>query len=132
MGGYGALIHAMTDTEQYRAVGAFSTATVWSKEMEEKVGHQYPDPMDLYQIIKEDLDAGKKLPDIFFCVGNNDFLIKSVDQFEEYLNSLKIEHRFDRVDGYEHEWRFWELELPKFLDWLPRTDSYVKMGKHKM
>ena len=30
MGGYGALIHAMTDTEQYRAVGAFSPATVWS------------------------------------------------------------------------------------------------------
>ena len=70
--------------------------------------------------------------DIFFCVGNDDFLIESVDQFEEYLNSLKIEHRFDRVDGYEHEWRFWELELPKFLDWLPRTDSYAKMGKHKM
>ena len=78
------------------------------------------------------LDAGKKLPDIFFCVGNNDFLIESVDRFEEYLNELKIDHRFDRVDGYEHEWRFWELELPEFLDWLPRTDSYAKMGKHKM
>ena len=73
MGGYGALIHAMTDTEQYRAVGAFSPATVWSKEMEEKVGHQYPDAMDLYQTIKDDLDAGKKRPDIIVCVGNNDF-----------------------------------------------------------
>ena len=62
--------------------------------MEEKVGHQYPDAMDLYQTIKDDLDAGKKLPDIFFCVGNNDFLIESVDQFEEYLNSLKIYQKF--------------------------------------
>lgn len=132
MGGYGALVHAMKDTEQYRAVGAFSPATVWAKDLEEKVGHKFPEPMDLYQIIRDDVDAGKKLPDIFFCVGNNDFLIESVDRFEEYLNELKIDHRFDRVDGYEHEWRFWELELPEFLDWLPRTDSYAKMGKHKM
>ena len=121
MGGYGALVHAMKDTEQYRSVGAFSPATVWAKDLEEKVGHKFPEPMDLYQIIRDDVDAGKKLPDIFFCVGNN-----------EYLNELKIDHRFDRVDGYEHEWRFWELELPEFLDWLPRTDSYAKMGKHKM
>ena len=37
MGGYGALVHAMKDTEQYRAVGAFSPATVWAKDLEEKV-----------------------------------------------------------------------------------------------
>ena len=103
MGGYGALVHAMKDTEQYRAVGAFSPATVWAKDLEEKVGHKFPEPMDLYQIIRDDVDAGKKLPDIFFCVRNNDFLIESVDLFEEYLNELKIDHRFDRVDGYEHE-----------------------------
>ena len=89
MGGYGALVHAMKDTEQYRAVGAFSPATVWAKDLEEKVGHKFPEPMDLYQIIRDDVDAGKKLPDIFFCVGNNDFLIESVDRFEEYLNELK-------------------------------------------
>ena len=132
MGGYGALIHAMTDTEQYRAVGAFSPATVWNGDMEEKVGHRFPETMDLYQTIKEDIVQGKQLPEIFFCVGSNDFLIESVDRFEAYLQELQIRHRFDRIDGYEHEWRFWELELPKFLEWLPRTDNYAKMGKHKM
>ena len=70
--------------------------------------------MDLYQIIRDDVDAGKKLPDIFFCVGNNDFLIESVDRFEEYLNELKIDHRFDRVDGYEHEWSD-DADKPKLV-----------------
>ena len=28
------------------------------------------------------------------------------------------------VKDYEHEWRFWNLAIEKFLDWIPRTDEY--------
>ena len=29
------------------------------------------------------------------------------------------------VDGFRHEWRFWNLQIEKFLEWIPRTDAYA-------
>jgi len=36
---------------------------------------------------------------------------------------------WDEVEGYAHEWRFWNLEVERFLDWLPREDTYAKKGR---
>ena len=43
-----------------------------------------------------------------------------------------VEHRYDSVPGYKHEWAFWDLELPMFLDWIPRNDAYAKMDRRMM
>ena len=29
------------------------------------------------------------------------------------------------VEGYEHEWRYWDVEIANFLRWIPRTDFYA-------
>ena len=91
-----------------------------------------PPMMDLYKTLAEDLEKGKKLPDIFLCVGKKDFLYESVAKFHGYLEEKGVSHRYDAVENYDHEWAFWDLELPLFLDWLPRTDIYASMGIHKM
>ena len=36
---------------------------------------------------------------------------------------------WDEVAGFGHEWRFWDMQVEKFLDWIPRDDVYAKMGK---
>ena len=36
------------------------------------------------------------------------------------------------VDGFRHEWRFWNLQIEKFLEWIPRTDAYAAdQKKHR-
>lgn len=132
MGGYGALAHALGHPEDYQAVGAFSPATVWAGDLEKRVGHLMPEMMDLYAMLDENLANGAKLPEIFCCIGDGDFLLESVDAFHAYLEKVGAAHRFDRVAGYEHEWGFWDVEMPMFLDWLPRTDYYADKGIHKM
>lgn len=131
MGGYGALAHALGHPESYRAVGAFSPATDWG-ESPARIGHTMPPMLDLYSLLKQDLAEEKELPEIYCCIGAQDFLIESMDRFHRRLDSLGIPHRYDRVEGYEHEWGFWDAQLPRFLDWLPRTDPYANMGIHKM
>ena len=127
MGGYGALAHALGHPEDYRAVGAFSPATDWG-ESPVRIGHSMPQLLSLYDLLEE----AKQLPDIYCCIGTGDFLLESADRFIRHLQSRGIPHRYDRVDGYEHEWGFWDAQLPKFLDWLPRTDAYAGMEPHKM
>lgn len=69
---------------------------------------------------------------MFLCIGKGDFLYEDVNAFHKYLVKNGAEHYYEEVEGYEHEWGFWDLELPKFLDWLPRTDAYADMPLHKM
>ncbi|MDO4298733.1 MAG: alpha/beta hydrolase-fold protein [Lachnospiraceae bacterium] len=138
MGGYGALAHAFGHPESYRAVGAFSPATAWRHDPSyneatvDRLGHEMPEMMDLYETLDQDLKDGKKLPDIFCCMGERDFLLESGERFRQYLEEKQVAHRYDLLPEYEHEWAIWEKELPEFLDWLPRTDLYAGMEKHKM
>ncbi len=133
MGGYGALAHGLIHPESYRAIGAFSPAITWSDNIvEKKIGHGLPKMIDLYAQVDEIIIEHKKVPDLFLCIGKGDFLYEDVNAFHKYLVKNGVEHYYEEVEGYEHEWGFWDLELPKFLDWLPRTDAYADMPLHKM
>lgn len=132
MGGYGALAHALGHPESYQAVGAFSPGVNLGENAYEIVGHMMPEMKSLYKMLQKDVEERIELPQIFCCIGDHDFLIDSVDRFHQYMESLQVEHRYDRIDGYEHEWGFWDMEIQQFLDWLPRTDVYAKMGIHKL
>lgn len=131
MGGYGALAHALGHPGSYRAVGAFSPATDWG-ESPRRIGHSMPQMLSLYKLLDRAQTGEEPLPDIFCCIGAGDFLLESMDAFHRHLQEKKVPHRYDRVEGWEHEWGFWERELPAFLDWLPRTDAYAAMEKRKM
>lgn len=131
MGGYGALAHALDRPKAWRAAGAFSPG-VHIGSAPEALGHGMPPMMDLYHLLERDVKENKKLPDLFLCCGQQDFLYRHVVQFHQTLQSKGIPHRWDDVPGFEHEWKFWDIELEKFLDWLPRTDPYAKMPMHKL
>lgn len=131
MGGYGALAHGLSRPESFGAVGAFSPGIDMGSR-QSTLGHELPPTINLYDQLDQDLDAGKKLPTLFLCCGQNDFLYQSVVAYHQHLESRSVPHVWDSLPGYEHEWAFWDLELPKFLDWLPRTDAYAGMPLHKL
>ena len=88
--------------------------------------------MDLRKLLEADLAEAKVFPEIFLCIGKKDFLYEAVSRFHKYLDEKNVIHRYDEKPEYEHEWAFWDLELPLFLDWLPRSDAYAGMEPHKM
>ena len=121
MGGYGAMLHALSAPGRYAACGVFSGAI-------EKVDlTQCIRPAEEYQIsalLEKRVREGASLPAFYVCCGENDFIYDNSVHLHDIMNTLNISHTWESVPGYTHEWRFWDMELEKFIQWLPRTDDY--------
>lgn len=109
MGGFGALYHGLSNTHKYNAIGAFSAAV----EME-------GNPIDLYQVLE---DSDGNIP-VYMTCGDKDFVYESDVKFVEAMKEKGMNVDWISVKDYEHEWRFWNLAIERFLDWIPRTDDY--------
>ena len=95
-------------------------------------GAPLPEEYDLAALAKKDVEAGVKLPPLYIACGTEDFLYKANAAFVDELKGLGADITWDAVEGYTHEWRFWDLEVERFLDWIPRDDIYAKMGKRSV
>lgn len=110
MGGYGSLIHGLSHPENFGAIGSLSGAVSVGKE----------DEVEVYPLLKQE-----HLPPLYIACGKEDFLYEKNVELVNYLKEHHIEHTADFVEDYTHEWRFWDLEVEKFMDWLPRQDAYA-------
>lgn len=109
MGGFGALYNGLTALDKYQAIGAFSPAI----EMENN-------SISLYETIRN-----KEInTPIYISCGEKDFVYQSDVRFVEFLKERNNHVTWISEPNYEHEWRFWNLCIERFLDWLPRTDDY--------
>lgn len=131
MGGYGALLHGLSNPGGYSAIGAFSPGL--------PAENGAPDQnriarADIYEVTRKALASGDKLPDLFMCIGDGDFLYERVSQYRNtFLQDWKISRcRYDDIPGYEHEFAFWDKELVEFLEWIRRDDVYSRMGRNKV
>ena len=132
MGGYGTLVHAFSHPERFAAFGAFSAATSY-KQIAEFSG--MPPENDRFEpevLARKIADEGKAFPKAYMACGMDDFLYENNKKFRDMLISLGADMTWDEIAGYGHEWRFWDIEVEKFLDWLPRTDVYAAQGKRKI
>lgn len=109
MGGFGALYHGLSNTHKYNAIGAFSAAIKMKGN-----------PIDLYQILE---NSDGNIP-VYMTCGDKDFIYESDVKFVEAMKEKGMNVEWISVKGYEHEWRFWNLAIERFLDWIPRTDEY--------
>lgn len=111
MGGFGALYHGLSRTDLFQAIGAFSPAI----EME-------GNPIKILDILK-DYNPGNQ--DIYITCGDQDFVYNHSLSLIEAFKEKGVKHTWVSEKGYEHEWRFWNLSVERFLDWIPRTDAYA-------
>ena len=96
-----------------------------------------PDSEDIHMFVEQILtqkigDAGKKLPELFMCVGQDDFLYQDISDFHQYHMRSGLAHRYDDLPGYEHEFAIWDKEIEEFFRWINREDVYKQMGKNKV
>lgn len=132
MGGYGTLLHGLSNPQRYAAIGAFSPGI--------------PDPdapnADLNRVMRENLFAltekalaeNEVLPDVFICIGDKDFLYDRVTKYHKAFEGRwhGCRYRYDDLPGYEHEFAIWDREVLAFLEWIPREDVFKKLGKNKV
>ena len=137
MGGYGALLHGLTNPEKYHAIGAFSAGVninpvgfasnpLGGKQVE------LPEEYNLHQLARKLKEEGRVAPKIYDACGANDFMIKDNEEFAQELKDLGYDVTWKKVDGFAHEWRFWDQQVEAFLDWLDRDDAYARMGKRSV
>lgn len=125
MGGYGALCNGFRNPGRFRAVGAFSPLTTQRRE-----DYRENDPIPAYLKKYEPLELIRKsmkrpdMPDLYYCYGEKDFLFDMQEWFREKLNEDHVKYTLEVLPEYGHEWAFWDMEVRKFLDWIPRTDPY--------
>lgn len=112
MGGFGALYHMLRHPDHYHAVGAFSPA----------IEHQQGNILVMSQQAIQDYMV---LPSLFLACGEDDFLYKSDLNYHHFLDEHHIDHCWLSLPNYTHEWRFWDICIEKFMDWLPRSDGYA-------
>ena len=123
MGGYGALVHGLSQSERFAAIGAFSGAT-----------GGMPGTPDEYSPAKlaEKCAKEKRMKPMYIACGDKDFLYEANTQFKDMLIKLGYDVTWVIGEGYGHEWRFWNREVENFLNWIPRTDKYYSKEKRKI
>lgn len=129
MGGAGALMHGLENPGKFKAIGAFSAAVTGKNQPDETNEYGMP---DLYGIVKQMEDEKTAKPLVYLSCGTEDALYENNLAFSKYLKENGMEVSWRAVRDFRHEWRFWNQEIEKFLDWIPRTDGYAKKGKRKI
>ncbi len=122
MGGYGTLVHAFSNPERYCAYGAFSAGIMPENQPRLICGAEAVDPL---AEARKRLAEGRKLPKGYICCGTQDFLYARNEAFVLRLQELGADLLWHPVDGFGHEWRYWDIEIANFLRWIPRTDYYA-------
>lgn len=125
MGGYGALLHGLTNPEKYAAIGSFSGVVQGIGTPEELADSKNQHLIPAY-LVEKDCEEHKTLPPIYLVCGEQDFLIEENVRFKDLLIKKEIDHTWVSLSEYGHEWRFWDIQIEEFLKWIPRTDAYSK------
>lgn len=125
MGGFGALCNGFRYPSKYRAVGAFSPLPSLRRE-DYRTNDTVPAKIKKYEPLELIKKAMKRpdMPDLYYSYGEEDFLFDMQEWFREKLEAVGVKHTLEVLPEYGHEWAFWDMQVEKFLDWIPRTDPY--------
>ena len=71
-----------------------------------------------WKILGDMVKAGADLPRLYFACGTKDFGYDNFRAFRAYTEELGLEVVFEEIEGYTHEWRFWDLTIQHALDFF--------------
>jgi len=135
MGGYGAIRTGLLYPETFYKVLSFSSALI-AKDIA-GISTDYTDLMadynyyhrvfgDLNSILDSDKNpevlvetlskTDRIIPEIFMVCGTEDFLLNQNRDFNEYLNSKDIAHKYQESKG-NHDWMFVNQYLEEAVKW---------------
>ena len=75
------------------------------------VGDYLRSPENTWDILADLVKEGKELPKLYAACGKNDFLYEAYATFKAYCQELGVPVKFEEIEGFTHEWRFWDLTI---------------------
>jgi len=141
MGGGGAIQYVTRHPEKFEAAAILSSAPANHRNdiLEETVVKRTQTIIDdmggediflesvvnVWDHLPELVEEGS-LPRLYFTCGKDDGIAyKRYSAFKEYANQIGLEAVFEEYDGYDHEWRFWDLTIQKALDFFGLPNKYA-------
>ncbi len=135
MGGYGALRLGLVKPESFAAVASFSGALDIVRRLrdagkpasrvtrEEWVGifgtHlKAPTSANLWLAAAKVAASTGPKPKLYLACGTEDELLEDSRTFREHLKAIELPVTYAESPG-AHEWRYWDAEIQRMLDWLP-------------
>lgn len=135
MGGMGTLQYAVGHPDKFAAAAILSGPPFNPHEIEDMgniAGNQRQQNMirnagGMQQFLQSPCNVWDKLPAfcalknaprLYFTIGTNDFLYQNYVNFKKYADKIGLDATFEEYEGYEHEWRFWDLTIQKALDFF--------------
>lgn len=134
MGGYGAFKAALTFPERYSIGGSLSGALDLHNRIEEGIEDPFIHKLflnclgntmeiknsenDLFYLIEKNLSEKRNFPQLYQRCGIDDFLYADNRKFHDFCIQRNITINYNDSPG-EHNWDYWDLEIKKFIDWLP-------------
>lgn len=109
MGGFGALYHGLSNPKTYAYIGAFSPAIKVANLEKSRIKVEGETLRNLIKKNKRDL------PGIYLAIGSEDFLLDQNKSFIKFLEDNKIDNTHKIVEGYSHEWSFWDIQVKRFI-----------------
>lgn len=139
MGGRGTIKYAVNFPEKFAAAAVLSAAPVNFHELTEEYLH-LDNPFsrrmlgmvenaggldafihsseNVWDIIDSLANTGK-LPRLLFAWGENDKMIHdNMKIFRKHADEIGLDAEFWSLEGYEHEWRFWDLAIQHAFDFF--------------
>jgi len=132
MGGFGTLVHALSNPEKYAALGAFSAAVNLSDDMRNMLGVSISDEYNIMELAKKINCESKSKLKMYISCGKDDFLYDANLEASKLFIEMGFDVNWVDRPNYGHEWRFWDIEAEAFLDWIPRSDYYAGTGKRQI
>lgn len=136
MGGFGALRNGLAFSQNYSKIAALSSALIIHQLKEMKSEDQNPMANYAYYanvfgdlqtaeerdcnpevLIRQKIEAGEKLPEIFMACGTEDFLIAPNRAFRDFLKEKGVPCVYHESTGM-HNWKFWNEYLEPAIAWM--------------
>lgn len=64
------------------------------------------------------------LPRLMFACGKDDMLYPSFLTFKDHAKEIGLDAEWFELDGYAHEWRFWDIAIQEALSFFGLDESY--------
>ena len=77
-----------------------------------------------WRVLDEAVKAKVSLPKLYFACGKQDHLYEAFQHFKAHAEEIGLDAKFEEIDGYRHEWRFWDLTIEKAMDFfgIPKNE----------
>ena len=127
MGGYGAVRNGIVFSDTFSHVAGLSSALHLFDDVSEKANIGLFDNLEAASktnlnpkvAVEEMLAVKRQTPKFYLSCGGKDDLLKSNEDFRDFLMGKGLDVTWDMEPEAAHEWDFWDSQIKKVLEWLP-------------